>query len=338
MDDGGGTGQTGGQPFPGQTTTPGAPGGTTTTPGGTTTPTPGGTSTPGGQTPGGGSGTPTPDGMTPPSGGTGGSMATPIAGSGSMEDPDPGTDPMDPPATGTELKPRCVTAGTQVVLIGDSYINWASHTLPADLARESGQTWRNYAVGGASMGSGGIALIPPQWDTAKAAGADIRAVVMDGGGNDVLIPAATWIGGADCKNSANSPNIAVCQMIFQTALTAATNLMQKMANDGVRDIVYFFYPHVPNGTILGGTNPNAILDYSLPRAKAACDDAWETSNHKARCHFVDMIPVFEGHMDWFAPTDIHPNAMGSAAMAKAIWARMKEKCIAQPASSGCCEP
>lgn len=253
---------------------------------------------------------------------------------GSSAEPQP-DDTADAPGMGG---PQCVQKASQVVLIGDSYINWASHTLPADLARESGQSWRNYAVGGFSMGSGGLGLIPPEWDQAIAADPDIRTVVMDGGGNDMLIPAATWMGGADCKNNANSPNLPVCQMIFQTALDAATALMTKMADHGVRDVVYFFYPHVPNGTLLGGTAPNAILDYALPKVKAFCDDAINMNGGKLRCHFVDLVPVFEGHADWFAPTDIHPNTQGSAAMAKAIWAKMKEDCVGQPESSGCCEP
>jgi hypothetical protein len=51
-----------------------------------------------------------------------------------------------------------------------------------------------------------------------------------------------------------------------------------------------------------------------------------------------MVPVFEGHADYFAPSDIHPNPAGSKAMAAAIWEKMKQDCIAQPESSGCCTP
>jgi hypothetical protein len=41
-------------------------------------------------------------------------------------------------------------------------------------------------------------------------------------------------------------------------------------------------------------------------------------------------------MDWFAPADLHPNTMGSAAMANAVWDKMVDNCVGQPASSGCC--
>jgi lysophospholipase L1-like esterase len=51
-----------------------------------------------------------------------------------------------------------------------------------------------------------------------------------------------------------------------------------------------------------------------------------------------MIPVFDGHPEYFAFADIHPNSTGSQAMAKAVVKVMKDACIAQPASSGCCTP
>ena len=48
--------------------------------------------------------------------------------------------------------------------------------------------------------------------------------------------------------------------------------------------------------------------------------------------------LFAGHADWFAPTDIHENPTGSNAIAHAVVDTMKAHCVAQPASSGCCEP
>jgi hypothetical protein len=225
-----------------------------------------------------------------------------------------------------------------VALIGDSYINWVSHTFASDLNQAAGQTFRMYAVGGYSMGSGGLGLIPPEFDQAVAADPDITTVVLTGGGNDVLVPASTYANAADCKNSAMSATIPECQMIVKTAMDAALVLMQTMADHGVKDVVYFFYPHVPEGTVIGGAHPTAILDYALPLVRDLCEATHERTNGKMTCHFVNLIPVFEGHADWFAPTDIHPNSMGSAAMAKAIWTTMQDACVAQPASSGCCTP
>jgi hypothetical protein len=238
--------------------------------------------------------------------------------------------------TGADNRPPCMKNPNQVISMGDSYMNWTSHTFPQDLNAAAGVTFRpTYAVGGFSMGSGGIGLIPPEFDQAVTANKDIIAVVLDGGGNDVLIPA---IGRPDCKNMANAGTVAGCQQIVTDALTAAEGLMTKMVAAGVHDVIYFFYPHVPQPTALGGSNPNAMLDYALPRVKAFCDGAAAKTNNKGFCWFVDTVPLFAGHADYFAAGDIHENPAGSKVIAKAVVDMMKSKCIAQPASSGCCKP
>jgi hypothetical protein len=230
-------------------------------------------------------------------------------------------------------------SSNQVIVLGDSYVNWISHTFPRDLATEAGVTYRMYAVGGTAMGSGGIGLIPPQLDQAVAADPNIIAAVMTGGGNDILVAdTAQFPQGADCKQNAMSPTIPDCQKIVQKAVDAALALMNAAADKGVKDVVYFFYPHVPDGTIVGGAKPNAILDYALPLVKATCDGASARTGGRLTCHFLDLIPVFDGHPEYFAFTDIHPNPAGSKAMAQAVWKIMKDRCIAQPASSGCCTP
>ena len=76
----------------------------------------------------------------------------------------------------------------------------------------------------------------------------------------------------------------------------------------------------------------------MPLAKAVCDGAEAKSGGKTRCHFLDLTPVFAGKTGLFAMGDIHENSMGSALMAKAVWQLMKDNCVAQPASSGCCAP
>jgi hypothetical protein len=234
-------------------------------------------------------------------------------------------------------QPPCLDEPSQVVLLGDSYVNWPSHNFPSDLNKLAGQSYRLYAVGGFSMGSGGIGLIPPELDQALAADPDIRTIVMDGGGNDILLPdTIQFPQGGNCKNDPNAANVPDCQKIVQKALEAATSLMRRAATAGVKDVVYFFYPHVPEGTFLGGQHPNVMLDYAYPKVKSLCESAYAMTEGRLTCHFVDMIPVFQGHPDWFVPGDIHPNAQGSAAMAQAVWSKMQEDCIAQPSSSGCC--
>jgi GDSL-like Lipase/Acylhydrolase family len=252
---------------------------------------------------------------------------------------DSGSGSPDATGDGATSRPPCMKSANQVVVLGDSYVNWISHTFPADLAKESGVTYRMYAVGGTAMGSGGIGLIPPQFDQAVAADPNIIAVIMDGGGNDILVPdTAQFPQGADCKQNAMSPMIPDCQKIVQKAVDKSLELMNTAAEKGVKDVVFFSYPHVPDGTLVGGAHPNAILDYALPMVKATCDAARVRTGGRLTCHFLDLVPVFDMHPEYFAFTDIHPNPTGSQAMAKAVWALMKDACIAQPASSGCCEP
>jgi hypothetical protein len=242
-------------------------------------------------------------------------------------------------------KPPCLGNPNQLVMIGDSYMNWVSHTFGADMNAAAGMTIENFAIGGTSMGSGGIGLIAPQFTTALATHPNPLAVIMDGGGNDVLVPdTVQFPQGGQCKMlGTQSPSIPDCQKIVEKALAAGTELFVRMAGAGVKDVMFFFYPHVPVNTLVGGTDPNGMLDYAIPKIKAACDGAHQLSlqldpTKTIRCHFIDMVPVFAGHPEYFAPTDIHPNTAGSKAMAAAIWAQMKQDCVAQPASSGCCTP
>jgi hypothetical protein len=105
---------------------------------------------------------------------------------------------------------------------------------------------------------------------------------------------------------------------------------------GARDVVYFFYPHVPANTILSDDSPNEILDYALPMAKALCEGTEQQTGGKMRCTFVDMVPVFAGHPDYFNE-DIHPNDKGGKAMADKIWQVMTDKCLGQKGAKDCCE-
>ncbi len=248
---------------------------------------------------------------------------------------DAGGSGSDGSGSGRTLKPKCITNDNQVVLIGDSYINWGSHDFPGDLARDSGQQWPDYAIGGYSLATGGFGLIPPQLDQALADNPEIYAIVMDGGGNDVLLADPTIATGQSCTATGSSKDSG-CQKVISLALDAAKQMMMKAASNGVRDVVYFFYPHVPANTILSDDNPNEILDYALPMAKSLCDGAGTLTNGKLHCTFIDMVPVFQGHPDWFNE-DIHPNQQGGKAMADKVWQVMTDNCIGQKGPKDCCE-
>ena len=116
---------------------------------------------------------------------------------------------------------------------------------------------------------------------------------------------------------------------------AGQMLQQKIKMDGVGQVLYFFYPHVP----AGGWE---ILDYSLPMAKATCESMNDATY---QCYFVDTRDTFQGPgnngetMAGLIGADgIHPSAKGDDLLADLVWKTMKDHCMAQSAASGCCTP
>jgi hypothetical protein len=101
-------------------------------------------------------------------------------------------------------------------------------------------------------------------------------------------------------------------------------MIDDMKASGVKGGIYFFYPHIPAGG-------HDILDYSLPFARASCEEA---SDANFKCVFVDTRATFEGHPDYFYFDGIHPSASGAEALANQIWMTMKQNCIGQV--NGCC--
>jgi len=252
-------------------------------------------------------------------------------------------------------RPPCLDDPRELIVMGDSYVHWISHTFPQDLASTYGGdaigVWdvpyeeggRNYAVGGYAMATGGWGLIPEQLPLAIDDDPKIHSAVMTGGGNDFILVSEEWQGGDQCRNDPSPEPQQVCKDIVQAALDAGAQMMLDSADAGIRDVVYFFYPNIPEGTWVGGEHPNALLDWSYPKVQALCDDAAANTGGRLRCHFLDLRPVFEGHPEYFAAGtlgegDIHENSEGSKAMAVAIVQLMKDRCIAQAASSGCCAP
>jgi lysophospholipase L1-like esterase len=293
-------------------------GGVSTTGGtGTTT---GGTSSMGGASSGGA-----------PSGGSSGAASGGAAGGGN-----------------TSGMPPCITKPSEIVLIGDSYITGfsGSPALQPAIATiiPTAAMWRNYAIAGMSMAQGGIPLgnpagvmyIPDQWPEAIAADKDIKLVVMDGGGNDALLPPA-GSPAADCKNQATAGTMAACQMLVSTTIAAADKLVMAMASSGVKDVIYFFYPHLPGTGILSGTNPNAIDDYSAPLVQKECESATMKTSGKLNCHFIDLrTPFGSDYTANISGDGVHPTAAGQTIIATQITNLMKSACLGQ--SSGCCSP
>jgi lysophospholipase L1-like esterase len=247
---------------------------------------------------------------------------------------DGGSDDIDP-----EL---CHLKGSQVVVLGDSYIALDPSYILLDthpftrnleaLAREAGalaqgDKYRSHALSGSSMAY--WPYIPQQLDDALAADPDVKLVIMDGGGNDVLVNNRRCLEFSSMEELAADPG---CNAAIDNAIAAGQKMFDKGVAAGIRAVIYFFYPHLPglaNGGIGGGTNPNLILDYAYPKVRAFCE-----SQTAARCYFVDMRPAFDKDGDGLPDPGminidgIHPTAESSKILAAEVWKVMQDRCLA----------
>jgi hypothetical protein len=208
-----------------------------------------------------------------------------------------------------------MTKASQVVWIGDSYPasgnggiqRYTEQSAVAAGALASGATYRKYYAGGTQMANG---QIPGQYTQAKNADPDITTVIMTGGGNDILIGNNTCLSNPPPANQS-------CVDTVARAVAATEVLFNQMQADGVKNVIYYFYPRT---TLLQSA---ANVDYAFPVVKAGC----ETFKGPMTCHFIDTRPAFDGQ-NWFSD-GIHPSDPGQRAIGGLIWDTMLTQCIAQ---------
>ncbi len=260
-------------------------------------------------------------------GSSSGSTGTPDDGGGASSTEDSGA-ATAPPVDGA----ACPAKGSEVVMIGDSYFALSETTSPpaGEITKEllslassagalaTGDSYRYYYESGANMAltyTSTITPIPTQFANAVKANPDIKYVLMDGGGNDILLE------NTDCiKAAAGTPISSACQTVVQNAVSAASTLFQAMKTAGVEKIVYFFYPHLPTTNF---PSVNAVLDYSAPLVQAAC------AASPVPCYFVDTRPAFNGNdATYIGPDNIHPTTAGSDVIAHLLWSEMTQACVA----------
>ena len=241
-------------------------------------------------------------------------------------------------ATGASFKRSCIKDGSEVVNIGDSYSNYAiAHTPMATLmtqravkdgALKSGDNYLDYAMFGTTLAAP-PAEIPNQWDRARGK-PPIKVTNMSAGGNDSLI------NNPQCQRT-KSHETADCQKVVADSLAMGKKLWESMREIGVQDVIWFWYPHLLGPGLLNtqGTG-NDISDYAFAMLESAAKAASTDSFH---VWMVPTIDVFEGHAEYFYVGDnLHANDVGQGKIADKVWGLMKENCIGQAASAGCCAP
>jgi hypothetical protein len=91
-----------------------------------------------------------------------------------------------------------------------------------------------------------------------------------------------------------------------------------MAEDGVAQVLYVFYPT----PLLDGVRER--IDALRPLIQGVCEAS------PVPCHFLDLRPTFEGHYsEYIQSGGLNPTAEGSQATAAVIWETMLELCVAQ---------
>lgn len=199
-----------------------------------------------------------------------------------------------------------------VVNIGDS-IFALSGEINDYLHSYAGQTFRRYAVSGAEL-AGGI-LAPDlfsQYNTAKCDDPNIDTIIMDGGGNDILLPVLTMFDPYDCKTQwyewgrlSNS-----CKNFIDDLYVDGVDLLNDMHADGVDNVIYLGYYYTKNAWVRLDDLEEAI-DYGDTRLSQAC--AYSAAN----CTFIDPRWVIN---DGDIKSDaIHPKTSGSLKIANLIW-------------------
>jgi hypothetical protein len=245
-------------------------------------------------------------GSPPRSGGAGTSTVAGASGAAGSEMPEAGTAGSASGEDSTCMKGA--VKASEVVFLGESFIalSGAIPRFTTQLARDAGtiamgDSYRSYALSGTQLTTGEI---PMQYDKAKGEG-PVKVVLMDGAGNDLLL-------GNRCQTGFD----ASCMEI----VSVVDKLFKRMKQDGIKDVVYFFYPD-PMGI---GAQIKTAMDMLRPEMKKFCDGTTDV-----RCIWVDQRESWEGHYDTYTSDGIHPTDAGAMASAKQIWDAMVANCIAQ---------
>ncbi len=202
-----------------------------------------------------------------------------------------------------------------VVNLGDS-IYALSGKIHDNLQSWSGQTFRRYSKSGATI-TGGDSITPDvnmQYATAKSDHPYIQTIFMDGGGNEILIPAIVF-DPYNCKvDWWESGLSSSCKSLINDVYVDAVNLLNQMGRDGVQNIIYQGYYHVKNG-IFGSTSLNKAVDYGDTKLALAVQNATAAPNYRVfidpRPYIVNSDIIIDG---------VHPNDSGSYKLAQRIWA------------------
>jgi lysophospholipase L1-like esterase len=205
----------------------------------------------------------------------------------------------------------------KVVFFGDS-IFALSGEIQSRLHSYAGGTFRNYTTSGAELVGGLIQpSIEQQIVTANADNPNSSVVVMNGGGNDILIPAIA-LDPYNCMTQwwEFGRLSSRCKSYIDDIYVDGVDLLNGLHADGVSDVVYLGYYYTKNGLILADDLEEAVV-YGDAKLALACQ------NSVVGCTFIDPRAAIRDSD--ITGDGVHPNATGSRKLADLIWPVLQTK-------------
>lgn len=169
-------------------------------------------------------------------------------------------------------------------------------------------TFRDYTLSGAKL-SGGVVAKPvvEQYQDAQSDDPNINVIVMDGGGNDILLPAAVF-DPHKCKTTWYRPELSSkCKSLVDDVYVETVNLLNEMDQNGVQQVIYLGYYYTTGDK----ENLHQAIDFGDSRLADAC------TNTTVSCQFVDPRPYIAS--EDVLSDNIHPTTSGSQKLAQLIW-------------------
>jgi lysophospholipase L1-like esterase len=228
-------------------------------------------------------------------GGAGGAMATGGAG-GMMATGGAGGAGGDMPM---EWEDKGMGDGSDVITIGDSYMNYGSNGgIEISLEEISGRDYRNYAVAGTMVLDD---RIPNQFRAAVAENPNVKTVIMTGGGNDILL------GNVLCTVAWSES----CNQTVRDVAAALAEMRMEMADAGVEDVVIVGYGYPTNEVVKPG------LDLARELTTEMCK-----ATDTPRCHSIDPVEEIAGKLIF---DGIHPTPEGYDILGQMTWDLLQER-------------
>lgn len=203
-----------------------------------------------------------------------------------------------------------------VVFLGDS-IFALSGDIQKSLHAKAGGTFRNYTTSGAQLDGGIInPSIRGQFERAESDNPNSSIVVMDGGGNDILIPTIALADPYDCKTQWYEFGrlSKTCRDYIDDLYVDVVDLLNDIHASGVNNVVYLGYYYTKAG-LLGANDLDEAVDYGDKILASAC------KNSTVNCSFVDPRPVINSSD--IKSDGVHPTTSGSNKIANLIWAKLE---------------